>query len=132
MYEVEEDSSNLNGKLKSELIRIKNIMDKIEDTSLFILNEVFASTSLEDGIVLGKKVIDMVNNHKSRMLFVTFIEELASYNETTVSMGSTVDKDNPSIRTFEILRRLDNSNTYAKSIATKNHVSYDDIIRRVE
>ena len=132
MYEVEEDSSNLNGKLKSELIRIKNIMDKIEDNSLFILNEVFASTSLEDGIVLGKKVIDMVNNHKSRMLFVTFIEELASYNETTVSMGSTVDKDNPSIRTFEILRRLDNSNTYAKSIATKNHVSYDDIIRRVE
>ena len=132
MYEVEEDASNLNGKLKSELIRIKAIMDNIKDNSLFILNEVFASTSLEDGIVLGKKVIDMVNAHKSKALFVTFIEELSSYNETTVSMGSTVDKDNPSIRTFEILRRLDNSNTYAKSIATKNHVSYEDIIRRVE
>ena len=132
MYEIEEDSSNLNGKLKSELIRIKNIMDNMENNSLFILNEVFASTSLEDGIVLGKKVIDMINSHNSKALFVTFIEELSSYNETTVSMGSTVDKDNPSIRTFEILRRLDNSNTYAKSIATKNHVSYEDIIRRVE
>ena len=132
MYEVEEDSSNLNGKLKSELIRIKNIMDDIKENSLFVLNEVFSSTSLEDGIVLGKKVIDMVNNHNSKMLFVTFIEELASYNDSVVAMGSTVDKDNPSIRTFEILRKRDNSNTYAKSIATKNHVSYEDIIRRVE
>lgn len=131
MYEVEEESSNLNGKLKSELIRIKDITDNMDDNSLLIMNEVFASTSLEDGIILGKKVIDIINNKKSKALFVTFIEELASYNSTTVSMGSTVDKDDPSIRTFEILRRNDNSNTYARSIAKKNHVSYEDIIRRI-
>lgn len=131
MYEVEEESSNLNGKLKSELIRIKNIMDKMQENTLLIMNEVFASTSLEDGIVLGKNVIDMINEKNSKALFVTFIEELSSYNSTTVSMGSTVDKDDPSIRTFEILRRLDNSNAYAKSIAKKNLVSYEDIIRRI-
>lgn len=132
MYEVEEDSSNLNGKLKSELIRIKEIMDNIGDNGLLIMNEVFASTSLHDGIILGKKVIDMLNQKNAYAIFVTFIEELSSYNETTVSMGSTVDKDNPSIRTFEILRRLDNSNAYAKSIAKKNEVSYEDILRRIQ
>lgn len=131
MYEVEEESNNLNGKLKSELLRIKDIMDKMDNNSLLIMNEVFASTSLDDGIILGKKIIDMVNSHNSKALFVTFIEELSNYNETTVSMGSTVDEADPSIRTFEILRKTDNSNTYARSIAKKNNVSYDDIIRRI-
>ena len=130
MYEVEEESSNLNGKLKSELIRIKDIMDQMEDNSLLIMNEVFASTSLDDGIILGQKVIDMIHEHNSKALFVTFIEELSKY-KGSVSMGSTVDKDNPSIRTFEILRKLDNSNAYARSIAKKNNVSYEDIIRRI-
>lgn len=130
MYEVEEESSNLNGKLKSELIRIKDIMNQMTDNALLIMNEVFASTSLDDGIILGQKVIDMVQEHNSKALFVTFIEELSKY-KGAVSMGSTVDKENPSIRTFEILRKLDNSNTYARSIAKKNNVSYDDIIRRI-
>ena len=132
MYEVEEDSSNLNGKLKSELLRIKNIMDSMQKNSLFVLNEVFSSTALEDGIILGKKVMELVKNKGSKMAFVTFIEELSKNDSGTVSMGSMVDKNDPSIRTFEILRKNDNSNTYAKSIASKNHVSYDDIIRRVE
>ena len=100
------------------------------DNALLIMNEVFASTSLDDGIILGQKVIDMVQEHNSKALFVTFIEELSKY-KGAVSMGSTVDKENPSIRTFEILRKLDNSNTYARSIAKKNNVSYDDIIRRI-
>lgn len=130
MYEVEEASNNLNGKLKSELIRIKDIMDNMTDNSIMIMNEVFASTSLEDGVVLGKNVIDMINAKNSKGLFVTFIEELSKYNNT-VSMGSTVDANDPSIRTFEILRKIDNSNTYARSIAKKNNVSYDDIIRRI-
>ncbi len=132
MYEVEEASSNLNGKLKSELLRIKNIMDSMQENSLFILNEVFASTALEDGIILGKKIMELVKNKKSKMAFVTFIEELSKNDEGTVAMGSIVDASDPSIRTFEILRKTDNSNTYAKSIAAKNHVSYDDILRRVE
>ncbi|MGM9972052.1 MAG: hypothetical protein ACI35W_06555 [Anaeroplasmataceae bacterium] len=132
MYEVLEDSSNLNGKLKSELIRIKQIMDNLGDNGLLIMNEVFSSTSLHDGIILGKKVIDMLNEKNAYAIFVTFIEELSNYNDTTVSMGSTVDKDDPSIRTFEILRRLDNSNAYARSIAKKNEVSYEDILRRIE
>lgn len=132
MYEVEEDSSNLNGKLKSELIRIKGVMDNIGEGGLLIMNEVFSSTSLYDGIILGKKVIDMLNSKNGYGVFVTFIEELSSYNETTVSMGSTVLKDDPSVRTFEILRRLDNTEAYAQSIATKNKVSYDDIIRSIE
>lgn len=131
MYEVEEDSSNLNGKLKSELIRIKNVMDNLGDNGLLIMNEVFSSTSLYDGIILGKKVIDMINKKNGYAVFVTFIEELASYNETTVSMGSTIKEDDPSVRTFEILRRIDNSEAYAQSIASKNRVSYDDIKRSI-
>lgn len=132
MYEVEEDSTNLNGKLKSELIRIKGVMDSIGEGGLLIMNEVFSSTSLYDGIILGKKVIDMLNSKGGYGVFVTFIEELSSYNKTTVSMGSTVKEDDPSIRTFEILRRLDNTQAYAQSIAAKNKVSYDDIIRSIK
>ncbi len=132
MFEVTEKADNLNGKLQMELLSLNSLMGKITTNSLVILNEVFSSTSLYDGNYLGKKIIDQLNKKNVYGVFVTFLDDLANYNETTVNMESSVLEENPEIRTLKIVRKNNRGLTYADSISKRNEVTYLDIIRRVK
>jgi DNA mismatch repair protein MutS len=130
-FEQEEDIRTLRGKLDDELVRIREILEQATADSVIALNEAFTSTTLDDAVYLGTEVLRRVIELGCLVVWVTFVDELASFSEATASMVATVAPDDPSVRTFEIGRRPADGRVYAWALADKYGLSYDRLRARL-
>lgn len=129
-FEREEDLRTLRSKLEDDLTRIHEILGKATSRSLLIMNESFSSATLHDALLLSREIMQRIVTEDVICVFVTFLDELASFGPTTVSMTSMVDPQDLVRRTFKIVRRPADGLAYAMALAEKYGLTYESLMQR--
>lgn len=126
-----EDLHDQRGALERDVVRCATVLGRATPRSVVVLNEVFTSTTVQDALLLSRRVLDRVLGLNCLCVWVTFLDELAGQGPAVVSYVSQVDPDDPTIRTFEVTRCPSGGPTYAELLARAHGLDADAILRRL-
>ncbi len=130
-FEREEHPENLRGKLQDELVRIRDVLARATSSSVLVVNESFSTTSLADALFVGQRILEEIVRRDMLAVYVTFADELSALNPGTVSVVSTVAPDDPTVRTFRLVRAPADGRAYAVAIAAKYGLTYATLRERL-
>lgn len=127
-FERRESVESQKSKLEEDLIRIRDILSNVTSQSIVILNEIFSSASLFDAIDLSEKILDALLRIGCVTVWITFLDQLARKTDNRiVSMVALVSPNDPTVRTFKIVRKMAHGKAYALSLAEKYGLTYERV-----
>jgi DNA mismatch repair protein MutS len=127
----EEQIETLRGRLEDELVQVHEMLEQATSHSVFVINEGFSSTTLTDAVFLGSEVVTRMLDRGLLGVYVTFVDELASLSEATVSMVATVDPEDPATRTLHVVRQPADGLAYTAAIVNKYGIGYRRLKERI-
>jgi DNA mismatch repair protein MutS len=111
-------------KFEDELLRLRDLLAQATPSSLVLVNEMLASTSLADATAIGERVLDRLEATGARYLWVTFVEALAR-SPRVVSLAAAVGDDLST--TFEVRRGPPAGAAHALALARRHGLERDSV-----
>lgn len=134
----ENDTVDL-GRLGEESRRLSDIFKVATRYSMLLLNESLATTSVAEGLFIAKDVVKSMRYLGARVIFNTHMHELArSLDEMNGSVGgdsrveSLVTGVHDGQRSFKVAITPPQGTSYAKDIAMKYGVTFEDIKQSID
>ena len=132
-FPIDENLTINYGRLGEEAVRIKEIVKSSDENSLILFNETFSTTSASDGLYLSKDLIRILKEKGAYVIFNTHIHDLAreipemnSWNGQS-SITSLVMERKDDKNTFLLKRAEPDSSSYARDIAEKYGITYEQM-----
>ena len=128
------------GRLGEECARLRDIFLEVTDRSLVLLDESLSSTGSYEASFIAAEVLAGLSRVGCRCLFSTHLHELAAeidrINERTESEGGAkIDTLVAGIeegkRSFKIVRTKPDGRSYARDIADRYGLSYENIVENI-
>ena len=128
------------GRLGEECDRLSEIFDCVTPRSLVLLDESFSSTGSYEGSYIASEVLAGLSIVGCRCLFATHLHELAAEIErinaqATAQGGVKIDTLVAGIdegqRSFKIYRAKPDGKSYARDIAQRYGLTYDNILKKI-
>lgn len=131
-----DENQTLNlGRLGEEAVRIKEIAKEATSNTLVLFNETYSSTSAYDGLYLAKDLVHILKHKGISAIFNTHIHELArsveemnTWDGDTKVVSLTMEIEN-NVNTFRVLRKEPDHSSFAKNIAMKYGVTYEQMLQ---
>ncbi|MCQ2499648.1 MAG: hypothetical protein MJ133_11785 [Lachnospiraceae bacterium] len=122
------------GRLGEEAVRIQKIVKQTTDKTLVLLNETYSSTSAVDGVYLAKDLVHILKHKNVPTIFNTHLHDLARMTEEMNKWDGNGDVvsltmeivDN--VNTYRVIRKMPDSSSFAKNIAFKYGVTYEQMM----
>lgn len=133
-FPADENDTLSYGRLGEEAMRINTMIKEMDRNSLILLNETYATTSFSDGLYMAKDLIRYLKLVGVNCIYNTHMHELAldidKLNELegngwvlSLVMGIQGGK-----RLYKAQISLPDNNSYAKDIAVKYGVTFDQML----
>jgi DNA mismatch repair ATPase MutS len=126
------------GRLGEECARLRDIFEEVTDKSFVLLDESLSSTGSYEASYIAAEVLAGFSRIGCRCLFSTHLHELAAEIDninarTAADGGTTIDSLVAGIesgkRSFKIVRMKPDGKSYARDIADKYGLSYENIVK---
>ena len=129
------------GRLGEECARLGEIFDSVTEYSMILLDESLSSTGAYEASYIAAEILTGFAGVGCRGIFSTHLHELAAHideiNERSekdggVKIDTLVAGIEEGRRSFKIVRKKPDGKSYAKDIANKYGLSYEDIKKRIK
>lgn len=128
------------GRLGEECARLREIFDRITPLSLVLLDESLSSTGSYEASYIAAEVLAAFSRVNCRCLFATHLHELSARldeinSRAAADGGSFIDTlvagiEGEGRRSFKIYRAKPDGRSYARDIAEKYGLTYENITKR--
>ena len=132
-FPIDENLTINYGRLGEEAVRIREIVKDADSDTLILFNETFSTTSAADALYLSKDLLHILKERGSYVIFNTHLHELAASvkdmdgwdGEGNVISVVMEIKDNQN--TFKLKRSAPDTSSYARNIAEKYGITYEQM-----